>query len=209
MPCAGIWNSTRERGTLVVESSVSAMPGEFAKRCTVACLALALFAALTWVPLVWASAKPTAPPQTLFGTLDTTISTVGTEKRAGLSVAMFELDWATIEPEKGLFRNSYIATLSHTLWKFRAEGMRVTLGLGLEDPPPWVYSLPAGSYVNQFGQFSREADMVFSEAVRQAAGAYLKHVAARLPLRNVWAIRLTSGGDDEMPLPAWRDVLGV
>jgi hypothetical protein len=53
------------------------------------------------------------------------------------------------------------------LWKFRAERMRVTLGLGLEDPPSWVYSLPDSSYVNQLGQVSRSADMVFSEPVRQ------------------------------------------
>jgi len=186
---------------LVVESFASAMPVGFAKRCTFACLALGLFAALTWVPLVGASAKAAAPPRTLFGTLDTSISTVGTENRAGLSVAMFELDWASIEPHMGVFSESYIAALGHTLWKFRAEGMRVTLGLGLEDPPSWVYSLPDSSYVNQFGQVSREADMVFSEPVRQAAESYLKHVFAALPLRDVWAVRLTSGGDDEMLYP--------
>lgn len=148
-----------------------------------------------------ANAKVATPPRTLFGTLDMSISIVGTEKRAGLSVAMFELDWASIEPHKGDFSDSYITSLSHTLWRFRAEGMRVTLGLGLEDPPSWVYSLPDSSYVNQFGQVSREADMVFSEPVRQAAESYLKHVFAALPLRDVWAIRLTSGGDDEMLYP--------
>jgi hypothetical protein len=108
-----------------------------------------------------ASAKAATPSRTLFGTLDTSISTVATEKRAGLSVAMFELDWASIEPHKGVFSESYIAALGHTLWKFRAEEMRVTLGLGLglglEDPPSWVYSLPDSSYVSQFGQVSHEA----------------------------------------------------
>lgn len=174
---------------------------EFAKRCTFACLALGLFAALTWVPLAGATARAALPPRTLFGTLDTSIATVGAEKRAGLSVAMFELDWASIEPRQGIFSDSSMVSLSHTLWKFRAEGMRVTLGLGLEDPPSWVYSLPDSSYVNQFGQVSREADMVFSEPVRRAAEGYLKRVFAALPLRDVWAIRLTSGGDDEMLYP--------
>jgi hypothetical protein len=179
------------------------MPVEFAKRCTYACLALGLFAALAWVPLAAAtfSAAATPPPKTLFGTLDTQISSVGAEHRAGLSVAMFELDWASLEPKPGVFNNSYMSALGHFLWKFREEKMHVTLGLGLDDPPPWVFSLPDSSYVNQFGQVFREADMVFSEPVRQAAERYLTYVGAHLSLREVWAIRLTSGGDDEMLYP--------
>ena len=64
-----------------------------------------------------------------------------------------------------------------------------------------MFSLPDSSYVNQFGQVSHEANMVFSEPVRQAAEGYLKYVAAHLSLRDVWAIRLTSGDDDEMLCP--------
>jgi hypothetical protein len=180
------------------------MPAEFARRCTSTFLALGLFAALSWVPLAAASYSAAAapPPKTLFGTLDTQISSVGTESRAGLSVGMFELDWASLEPKPGVFSNSWMSGFQHFLWKYREEKMRVTLGLGLNDPPQWVFSLPDSSYVNQFGQVSREADMVFSEPVRQAAEGYLKYVAAHLSLRSVWAVRLSSGGDDEMLYPA-------
>src|SRR6202042_431903 len=76
-----------------------------------------------------------------------------------------------------------------------------TLGLGLEDPPSWVFSLPDATYVNQFGGQSNEANFVFSAAVRQAAAGYLDQIAADIPLSNFWAIRLTSGGDEEMLYP--------
>src|SRR5271169_124220 len=73
-----------------------------------------------------------AAPSPLFGTLDTQIGTVRTEKSAGISVAMFELDWKAFEPSKGVFSASYLASTLPFLRAFRAAGMRVTLGLGLE-----------------------------------------------------------------------------
>ena len=137
----------------------------------------------------------------LFGTLDTQMSTAATEKRDGISVAMFELNWASFEPSEGVFSTSYIVVMQSYLQAFRTAGMRVTLGLGLQDTPSWVYSLPDSRYVNQDGDRSGEADFVFSAAVRQAAATYLARVAADLPLSDFWAIRLTSGGDDEMLYP--------
>jgi len=140
-------------------------------------------------------------PAPLFGTLDTQMSTAATEKRDGISVAMFELNWASFEPSQGVFNASYMVTMRSHLQAFRAAGMRVTLGLGLEDTPSWVFSLPDSRYVNQDGDRSGEADFVFSAAVRQAAATYLAKVAADLPSSDFWAIRLTSGGDDEMLYP--------
>jgi hypothetical protein len=147
------------------------------------------------------NAAQNRPSSTLFGTLDTQLSTVATEKRDGISVAMFELNWASFEPSEGVFSASYLITMRSYLQAFRAAGMRVTLGLGLDDTPSWVFSLPDSRYVNQDGDSSAEADFVFSAAVRQAAATYLARVAADLPLSDFWAIRLTSGGDDEMLYP--------
>lgn len=166
-------------------------------------LALALSAVLVWLALAGGgdSGRP-ALPSPLFGTLDTQMATIGTEKRNGISVAMFELDWASFEPEEGVFSTSYLTTMRRFLQTFRAAGMRVTLGLGLQYPPSWVFSLPDSNYVNQDGNIEREADLVFSEAVRQAAASYLAQVAADFPLSNFWAIRLTSGGNAEMLYPS-------
>ncbi len=139
---------------------------------------------------------------TLFGTLDTQPGTVAAEAGSSdVSVAMFEFDWASFEPSPGVFSSSYLATMESYLQAYQAAGMKVTLGLGLEDPPSWVFSLQDATYVNQFGGQSNEANFVFSAAVRQAAAGYLDQIAADIPLSNFWAIRLTSGGDSEMLYP--------
>jgi hypothetical protein len=165
-------------------------------------LAVTLLAVLTIVGLVsYSNRGQNSTPSTMFGTLDTQASTAATEKKDGISVAMFELDWASFEPSEGVFNAAYMATMRSYLQAFRVAGMRVTLGLGLEDTPSWVSALPDGRYVNEDGDSSGEADFVFSAAVRQAAAAYLARVAADLPLSDFWAIRLTSGGDDEMLYP--------
>jgi hypothetical protein len=149
-----------------------------------------------------ASASTAAGGSLLFGTLDTQPGTVVTEEKAGVSVAMFEFDWASYEPQKGVFSASYLASMQSSLEAYQAAGMRVTLGLGLADPPSWVFSLADSTYVDQDGDISGEADFVFSEAVRQAAASYLARIAAGLPLSSFWAIRLTSGGDGEMLYPS-------
>jgi hypothetical protein len=155
--------------------------------------------------LCTAATDDTSAPQTgttLFGTLDTQPGTVAAEAASSdVSVAMFEFDWASFEPSPGVFSSSYLATMEGYLQAYQAAGMKVTLGLGLEDPPSWVFSLPDATYVNQFGGQSNEANFVFSAAVRQAAAGYLAQIAADIPLSNFWAIRLTSGGDAEMLYP--------
>jgi F5/8 type C domain/Beta-galactosidase len=153
-----------------------------------------------------ANAEDTSAPQTgsiLFGTLDTQPHTVAAEAGSSdVSVAMFEFDWASFEPSPGVFNSSYAATMESYLQAYQAAGMKVTLGLGLEDPPSWVFSLPDATYVNQYGNQSNEANFVFSAAVRQAAAGYLNQIASDIPLSNFWAVRLTSGGDPEMLYPS-------
>jgi hypothetical protein len=130
-----------------------------------------------------------------YGTLDTQADTAAIESQAGITMAMFELNWASFEPRPGVVSASYLATMQSYSRAYAAAGQRVTLGLGLEDPPPWVFSLPGSTYTDQHGNVSTQADFVFSQAVRSAAAQYLSLVAAHLPLADFWAIRLTSGGD--------------
>ena len=140
-------------------------------------------------------------PALIYGTLDTQASTAAFESRAGIAMAMFELNWASFEPRPGVVCASYLATMRSYLRAYQAAGQRVTLGLGLQNPPSWVFSLPGSTYVDQNGGVSTQAGFVFSQAVRQAAASYLSLVAAALPLSACWAIRLTSGGDGEMLYP--------
>jgi hypothetical protein len=161
---------------------------------------------LSLAALSTANAADTSAPQAgaiLFGTLDTQTGTVAAEAGSSdVSVAMFEFDWASFEPSQGVFSASYLATMETYLQAYQAAGMKVTLGLGLEDPPSWVFSLPDATYFNQYGQQSNEANFVFSAAVRQAASGYLTQLAADIPLSDFWSIRLTSGGDPEMLYPS-------
>jgi F5/8 type C domain/Beta-galactosidase len=146
--------------------------------------------------------RPLTATGTVFGTLDTQPGTVAAEAgSSSVSVAMLEFNWASFEPGKGVFSASYLATMESYLRAYQAAGMKVTLGLGLQNTPSWVYALPDATYVNQAGQHSAEANFVFSAAVRQAAAGYLAQIAAGIPLSNFWAIRLTSGGDGEMLYP--------
>ncbi len=136
-----------------------------------------------------------------YGTLDTQPDTAATESRAGITMAMFELNWASFEPRPGVVSASYLATMQSYLRAYTAACQRVTLGLGLQDPPSWLFSRPGSTYVNQHGDVSSQPDFVFSQAVRSAAARYLALVAANLPMSSFWAIRLTSGGDGEMLYP--------
>ncbi len=146
--------------------------------------------------VTWSGEQPV-----IFGTLDTQPGTAAAEDRAGVTMAMFELNWASFEPRPGVVSASYLVTMKSELAVYQAAGQRVTLGLGLQEPPSWVFKLADSTYTDQDGNSSTEADFVFSQAVRSAAAAYLSLVAASLPLADFWAIRLTSGGDGEMLYP--------
>jgi hypothetical protein len=116
-------------------------------------------------------------------------------------MAMFEFNWASFEPGKGQFSASYLATMRSELAAYQAAGQRVTLGLGTQNAPSWVFSLANSTYIDQDGNVSTEADWVFSAAVRSAAKVYFNKIAADFPLTDFWAIRITSGGDPEMLYP--------
>jgi len=140
-------------------------------------------------------------PGPLWGTLDTQTNTAATEDQAGVTMAMFEFNWASFEPSNGQFSASYLATMRSELAAYQAAGQHVTLGLGTQNAPSWVFSLANSTYVDQGGNVSTEADWIFSAAVRSAALVYFNKIAADFPLTDFWAIRITSGGDPEMLYP--------
>jgi hypothetical protein len=158
-------------------------------------------AALIVLPAMGQATSSSSTPTMLYGTLDTQASTAATEAAGGVGMAMFEFDWASFEPEPSTFSSSYLASVKAELDAYHAAGMDITLGLGMQDPPAWVFTLADATYVNQDGNVSTEADFVFSAAVRAAATTYLDQIAASIPLSDFWAIRLTSGGDSEMVYP--------
>ena len=163
-------------------------------------VALSLIAVISASATAGGSAHASTQPL-IFGTLDTSGSTAAQEYASGVSAGMLELDWASYEPEQGVFDPSYVESIQAWLDQLQQAGMKVTLGLGLQNPPSWIFELPDSTYVDQNGNASTEANFVFNEAIRQQADLYLANVASQLGLSNFWAIRLASGGDEEMLYP--------
>jgi hypothetical protein len=114
---------------------------------------------------------------------------------------MLELNWGEFEPRPGEVDSGYVTAMQSRLGAYQAAGMQVTLGLGMHYTPPWVFGLPDSVYIDSGGNVRAEANLVQSQAVREAAARYLSMVADRLPLTEFWAVRLTSGGNCEMLYP--------
>ena len=148
------------------------------------------------------AASASTTPTLTYGTLDTQPGNAAAEHKAGVTNAMFEFNWASFEPTQGVLSASYLATMKSELAAYTAAGQKVTLGLGLENPPSWVFKLADSTYTDNTGATSPDANLVFSAAVRSAAATYLSLVAAKIPLSSFWAIRLGAGtGDGEMLYP--------
>jgi F5/8 type C domain/Beta-galactosidase len=171
-------------------------------RLVIALVTAVALGVVTLVITLQAHATPASSSATAWGTLDTQPASVAAEAgSSAVSMAMFEFNWASFEPTQGVLSSSYLATMKSELASYQAAGMKVTLGLGLQNPPAWVYKLADATYVNQNGSTSTEANFVFSQAVRTAAASFLSLVAKSIPLSSFSAIRLTSGGDGEMLYP--------
>ena len=127
---------------------------------TAATAAMALSLAAT------GAASASTTPTLTYGTLDTQPGNAAAEHKAGVTNAMFEFNWASFEPTQGVLSASYLATMKSELAAYAAAGQKVTLGLGLENPPSWVFKLANSTYTDQTGAASPDANLVFSAAVR-------------------------------------------
>jgi hypothetical protein len=89
------------------ESLARAVHGP-ARRVTKVVVSVITAVALGGLALVLSfSAHAAAPPAgPLWGTLDTQTGTAAAEDKAGVTMAMFELNWASFEPGKGQFSAS-------------------------------------------------------------------------------------------------------
>ena len=109
---------------------------------TAATAAMALSLAAT------GAASASTTPTLTYGTLDTQPGNAAAEHKAGVTNAMFEFNWASFEPTQGVLSASYLATMKSELAAYAAAGQKVTLGLGLENPPSWVFKL-ANSHLHR------------------------------------------------------------
>lgn len=144
---------------------------------------------------------PAGTLQPLFGTLLSDPDRSREEYRAGIRVVHLELSWAAYEPADGVFSSAYAADARRRLAGFRAAGMKVVLGLGLQYPPDWVFGYPDSRYVDQAGRTGREVNLTFNPVLRARADEYLHRVDRDLGLSNFWAVRVGAGGSIETLYP--------
>ena len=113
----------------------------------------------------------------LFGTLQSDPSRLKSNYDAGVRLAHVELDWSRYEPEEGQFDLSYINSIKGKIQKYRAAGLKLSLGHGIHYTPRWVLDLQGADYINQHGVSTKGPNIVFSQAVREKAETYFRRVA--------------------------------
>jgi Beta-galactosidase len=156
-------------------------------------------------PGAGAPAKPPPPPDGyLFGTLLSISDKAPLEYSRGIRVVHLELGWNLYEPEDGRFSSKYVAEVKDRLRAFRAIGMKVVLGVGLQYPPRWIFEYPNSRYVNQYGHTANILNLTFNQTLRERAERYIAQVAQDLDPTSFWAVRIGSGGLSEVLYPPER-----
>jgi hypothetical protein len=140
-----------------------------------------------------------------FGVLASSCSPdrVAAERRAGIQIVTLDLVWDLYEPQEGQFAADYVADLQRKVSICREAGLQVILSVGLQYPPSWVHDLASSTYVDQYGNLPslREANLVFSQAVREAVGTYLRRMSTDLGFDNFAAVRVGTSSTGELGYP--------
>jgi len=142
----------------------------------------------------------TATPYT-FGTLLSDSKNATQLYASGVRVVHLELGWDAYEPTDGVFDASYAAAAAQKLKTFKAVGLQVVLGVGLQYPPSWVFNYPNSRYVDQQGRPAGPVNLTFNTVLRQRAATYVARVDRDLGLNNFVAVRIGSGGLIEAMYP--------
>lgn len=147
----------------------------------------------------------TPSKRTLFGSLQTQISTRATEYAGGERLAMYELNWREWEVTRGELDSAKTATHVANVAALIASGFKVTLGVGLHYKPTWYNTLGGAGVLWKKNQLDEVAtgltNMVFSQTARNEAARFVGLVNAVLPLSQFHAIRITSGDKSEVMYP--------
>lgn len=159
--------------------------------------------------LLSVSAHPTPPFQV--GILQQTPAHLIENREAGANTAILELGWNQAEPKPGVFADEYFETMRTELRTYRDLGYRVALDLGFQYPPPWIFEVPHGRYVNQTGHTFHSEEIgvnvpnaVFNQQVRDHQQAYVKRVFTELGT-DFTLIRLGWMKYGELAYPLHRD----
>ncbi|MBM7568738.1 hypothetical protein JOC55_005729 [Paenibacillus sacheonensis] len=129
------------------------------------------------------------------------------EKAAGITNLTFELGWDQYEQSQGSFNSSYISSKQAIYNAYKNAGFRITLDVGLQYPPAWVFNLDSNTrFKNQYGDVWSSSTIgndvpnaVFNANVRNAQANYIARVKQDFP--DVYAIRVGGLGWNELRYP--------
>ena len=140
-------------------------------------------------------ATPDKSPTPLFGVLNAQEQDLPADTNAGLRLAMVNIGWNLWEPNQGGFSASYMQQQVAKVKSYQRDGWTVAVDVGLQFPPAWALTLPAGDLTSQTGSLSGTADFEFSEPERLAASAYITSVVGALPNIRYYRIGLSQYGE--------------
>lgn len=129
---------------------------------------------------------------------------VDAERRAGVRLVVVGLQWNNYEPRANQPDPGYVATMRGRISACLRGGLQVVLSPGLQYPPDWVRQLTAGVYRDQADGIpsAGTVNLVFSQAVRDAAAGYLARIDRDFGLRRFRAIRVGTDDAGELGYPS-------
>lgn len=132
---------------------------------------------------------------------------------SGVTQVVLSVSWERFQPEPRVLDKAYVATLRAHTDAYRAAGLSVTLDLGLQYPPAWLFRQPHARFVNQHGDVFIDPspgmnvpNAVFNSLIRERQTDYV--AALFKQLGTDWAaVRLGGGWYGELNYPP-RDFAG-
>jgi len=126
----------------------------------------------------------------------------------GFAAIIIPAIWSNIEPTEGNFSLTAINAVQAQINTALAAGLSVSLDIGVQYAPSWVFSIGGGTYfTDQFSdQFTGSAysgnyvpNAVTDNNVRSAMAVYLSYLGANLT--GYSSVRLGGGPDNELRYP--------
>ncbi|MFH1496465.1 MAG: hypothetical protein ABII82_01450 [Verrucomicrobiota bacterium] len=129
-------------------------------------------------------------------------------KAAGVSLVVLSVSWDRFQPAPDRIDSAYVASLRAEAAAYRAAGLRVVLGLGIQYPPDWLRAQPHARFVNQHGDAyidrasgKNVVNFVFNSLLRERQHDYLAGIFQHLGAD--WSgVRLGGGWYGEVNYPA-------
>jgi hypothetical protein len=162
-------------------------------------------AEVAWLNLPPVTALSYNPPPFHVGVLRT-IDDFTTDKAdehyaGGDRIGQYEIFWDRAEgAADGTFSAAYATQVASETATIRSNGLKLTLGMGINFPPTWTNTISNYRYVNEAGGFSTQLNVVFNQLVRTQVEQYYDWVNTQVGFGNVWSVRIISG-DQELLYP--------